>query len=211
MQTTRFIAALLLVVCAAADLHAQDPPPPIGPYVVDVRLTFPKFSDDAAVAASRGVAQSDLPGRALGLDFNAHVYPFRWKVVTFGLGGQLSMARATSSADTAEEESITEKMTLFGPQLSLNFGSGKGWSYLSGGVGFVKWSIVPDGRTSLPADDERLNSFNYGGGARWFTRRHVAFHFDLRFYEIGGGSPGLVLPASPRSQLFVLGAGVSLK
>jgi len=131
--------------------------------------------------------------------------------VTFGLGGQFSIARAQSSADTPEEEAIAERMTMFGPQLSLNFGTGKRWSYLSGGVGFVKWSIVPEGGVPLPADDERLNSFNYGGGARWFTRRHLAFHFDVRFYEIGGGTPGLVLPASPRSQLFVIGAGVSLK
>ena len=44
----------------------------------------------------------------------------------------------------------------FTPQLSLNFGTGDGWSYISGGLGPSIWSIVPDGAQPLPADDERL-------------------------------------------------------
>jgi hypothetical protein len=95
--------------------------------------------------------------------------------------------------------------------VSFNFGSGDGWSYISGGVGQSVWSVVPDGRAPLLPDVERLRTFNYGGGARWFMKRHVAFTFDVRFHEIhpGGAERGLVL--QPRTTMLVMGAGLSLK
>ena len=33
----------------------------------------------------------------------------------------------------------------------------------------------------------RLKTINYGGGARWFAKAHVAFSFDVRFYAINPG------------------------
>jgi len=206
----RSIAVFLLLLCSAVASDAQGPPPRIGPYVVDVRAAFPRFPTDAAVAESRGLAQAELPRGAIGIDVNAHVYVMKWKAVTVGLGGQLLHARAHTEASEGGRE-VRERLTVFTPQLSLNFGSGDGWSYISGGIGPSIWSIVPDGAQPLPADEERLRTYNYGGGARWFTRRHLAVHFDLRFHVIAPGTPSGALPGSPAVNLLVLGAGVSLK
>ena len=41
--------------------------------------------------------------------------------------------------------------------------------------------------SDYPPDDEPLNTINYGGGARWFIKPHVAFSFDVRFYAINPG------------------------
>jgi hypothetical protein len=59
-------------------------------------------------------------------------------------------------------------------------------------------------------DDERIKTINYGGGARWFIKPHVAFSFDVRFYAINPSSSG-AFAASPRTTLVVIGAGVSVK
>ena len=50
---------------------------------------------------------------------------------------------------------VTETFTSLSSELSLNFGNGNGWSYLSGGIGVSTWSIVPDGAAPLPVDEER--------------------------------------------------------
>ena len=97
------------------------------------------------------------------------------------------------------------------PQLSFNFGTGHGWSYLSGGIGRSTWSIVPDGRDPLNADRERLETINYGGGARWFVKPHLAFSVDARFYAIYPGTPDGGRPGGPRTTLLIVGAGISVK
>jgi hypothetical protein len=56
-----------------------------------------------------------------------------------------------------------------------------------------------------------LKTINYGGGARWFIKPHVAFSFDVRFYAIKSRSRLDGAPASPRTTLMVIGAGVSIK
>jgi len=214
MPVRRLFFVLSFVVCIAGAAHAQSPPPRIGPYVVDVRAAFPRFPIDDVLAQSRGLTTSDLPGAGLGLDVNAHVYVFKWKAVTVGLGGQLLLARARVESNGTTEVAgggVTERLTSFTPQLSLNFGTGDGWSYISGGLGPSIWSVVPDGRPSQAADEERLNTVNYGGGARWFIRPHVAFHFDIRLHIIAPGSPTDTLPGGPRAQLLIVGAGVSFK
>ena len=40
----------------------------------------------------------------------------------------------------------------------------------------------------MAADEEPLKTINYGGGARWFTKTHLAFSFDVRFYAINPGT-----------------------
>ena len=70
---------------------------------------------------------------------------------------------------------------------------------------------MPDAQQPLPADEERLTTINYGAGARWFARPHVAFTFDVRFHEIYPGTPQGGLPGSPRMNMLIIGAGVSLK
>jgi len=216
---------LFLLSCAAAALlltevrvSAQGPPPPISGLVVDLRGTFPRFGDNQQLADSRGLTMQDLPGAGLGLDVGAHYYVFRWKVITFGIGGQFTFGRSHSSAEflTGSEAgqttvAVTERFTSIAPQLSFNFGSGDGWSYLSGGIGSSQWSIVPDGGAALSADRERLKTVNYGGGARWLVTPKVAFNLDVRFYQMDPGTPEGGRPGSPRTTLLVLGGGISVK
>ena len=216
-RAVRIAAGLLTLACLAVPLRAaaQDPPKPIGPFVVDVRATIPNFTQDQQLADSRGLATTDLPGSGLGLDLGAQVYLFTWKAVTFGAGGQITLARASSSSQTVNgvlvAQAVSERYTAISPQISFNFGTGAGWSYLSAGIGTSVWSIVADGAAPQPGDDERLISINYGGGARWFIKPHVAFTFDVRFYAIDPGTPAFGFPGSPRTKMLIVGAGVSLK
>jgi len=207
--------AVLFIVLHSSSVSAQPASPRIGPFVVDVRGTFPHFPDDPLLAQSRGVAATDLPGIGIGIAVGAHVYLLKWRAMTFGIGGELMTGRAHSSPAVAAgqtvKQGVMERFTSIAPQLSFNFGSSTGWSYLSAGIGGSKWSIVPDGFLPTFADEERLKTINYGGGARWFARKHLAFTFDVRFYAINPGAPQFSLPGSPRTRLLVVGAGVSVR
>src|SRR5262245_45882451 len=128
-------SALTLAVPAAAQ-DDVDKPPPIGPFAVDVRGTFPPFPTDVQqLADSRNLLSiAELPGRGLGLDLGAHVYPFRWRAITVGFGGHLMIARAHQTPDPsvgADLRPVSTRFVSLSPQLSLNFGTGRGWSYLS--------------------------------------------------------------------------------
>jgi hypothetical protein len=200
----------LFVVRPAA---AQDPPPRIGPYVVDLHATVPRFpQEDPQLAASRGMDLLELPGSGLGVQIGVHVYPIRWRGVTFGVGGEFATGRARHTPVAAALRPATERFTTLAPQLSFNFGTGNGWSYISGGLGRSTWAVVPQGQEGFAADSEQLKTINYGGGARWFMKTHLAFSFDVRFYAINPGTPFFAgALGSPRTTLLVIGAGVSVK
>jgi hypothetical protein len=204
-----------VAACHPRDASGQDQPPRIGPFVLDIRGTAPNFPSDELLAQSRGLNIEELPGRGLGLDGGAHVYLFKWRVITFGAGAQMTIARATSPAvvqDGVETlRAVTSWFTSFTPQVSFNFGTGDGWSYISGGLGTSVWSTVPDAQDPLPGDEERLMTLNYGGGARWFAKPHLAFTFDVRFHQLNPGTPQGALPGSPRTTMLIIGAGVSIK
>jgi hypothetical protein len=209
---------VVLVLCvlwpAAAPVAAQEPPPRIGPIVFDLHGALPRFPDeDPALAASRGLSVTELPGSGLGAQAGAHVYFFRWRAITFGFGGEIVVARSKQTPPAAAKglRAVTEEFRSLGSQLSFNFGSGNGWSYLSGGLGRSNWSVVPDKVPRLFVDDEVLKTVNYGGGARWFIRSHLAFSFDVRFYALNPGTPSAGNPASPRTTLLSIGAGISLR
>jgi hypothetical protein len=106
---------------------------------------------------------------------------------------------------------VTERLTHVAPQVSFNFGTGDGWSYISGGIGPSLWSIVPDEGDAIEADTARRQTINYGGGARWFIKRRLAFTFDVRFYAINPAPGVFGRPPTPRTTMMVLGAGVSLR
>ena len=212
----RVAFATVMVVLSVRTSAAQDPPPKIGPFVFDLHGTVPRFKrDDLQLAESRGLVDGELPGSGLGLHAGAHVYPLKWRAVTFGLGADLTLARSHHAAQLAADGSgpraTTERFSHVAPQLTFNFGDGEGWSYISGGIGTSTWSVVRDGSAALPPDTERLKTINYGGGARWFIKRHLAFSFDVRFYAIDPGTPLLGLPNGPRTTLLIMGAGVSVK
>jgi hypothetical protein len=213
------VAALILVFASlASPVVAQDPPPPIPWVVVDLHGTMPRFpSDDQLLADSRNLALAELPGTGLGAQIGLHVYPLRTRVVTFGLGGEIAIGRARQTpAAGATVAGVTplrasqERITSLSPQVSLNFGNGSGWSYLSAGLGQTTWSLATDDLGDYPPNGDKLKTLNYGGGARWFIKPHLAFSFDVRFYAI---SPGFayIFPGTPRTTLLIIGAGISLK
>ena len=216
----RLFAAVLGVVLTlfASPALAQDPPPPIPWVVVDLHATVPRFpSDDQLLADSRHMNIAELPGSGLGAQIGLHVYPLRTRLVTFGLGGELAIGRARQTplagvtvAGVVPLRAAEEKITSLSPQLSLNFGNGSGWSYLSAGLGQTTWSLATDDLGDYPPNGDKLKTLNYGGGARWFIKPHVAFSFDVRFYAINPGF-AYIFPASPRTTLLIIGAGISVK
>lgn len=209
-----FPLLLSIVLVGARPVRAQDPPPRIPWFAVDLHGSVPRFpSDDQVLADSRDMNLAELPGRGLGVQVGAHLYPLRWRGVTFGLGGELaaSRARKTPRQGVQNVRPSEERYVSIAPQLSFNFGNGNGWSYLSGGIGQSRWAIVPEGQENYPPDFENLKTINYGGGARWFIKSHVAFSFDVRLYAINPGLAFASRPGSPRTTLMVIGAGVSIK
>jgi hypothetical protein len=207
-----FVASLTLLVAHPA--LAQEPPPRIGPFVVDLHATVPRFPQDVQLAESRGMFLAELPGSGLGLQAGLHVYPLRWRVITFGVGGEFATGRARQTPDPTQANlrPATERFTTVAPQLSFNFGNGNGWSYISGGLGRSTWAVVPTGQEGFAADSEPLKTLNYGGGARWFMKSHVAFSFDVRIYAIAPGTPFFAgAPGSPRTKLVIIGAGISVR
>jgi hypothetical protein len=213
LMRPRILFLLALLTFFARQSEAQEPPPRIPLFVVDVHGTAPQFPDDPTLAASRGMSLGELPGTGLGVQLGLHMYPLRWKAITFGVGGELaaSRARQTPADGVAGVRPAKERFTSIAPQLSFNFGTGKGWSYISGGIGQSTWAVTPEGQDGFPADSEPLKTINYGGGARWFMKTHLAFSFDVRVYAINPGTPIFGLPGSPRTALLVIGAGASFK
>jgi hypothetical protein len=214
---TAFVLLLLLVAAGVDPMiaAAQNEPPKIGPWALDVRGMVPRFPREQLIADSRGLDLLELPGRGLGLDVGAQVYVLKWKAITFGLGAQATVASASSSPVTPSGRTplrpVTERLISLTPQLSFNFGTGDGWSYISGGLGRGTWSIVPDGSERGEADRERLKIVNYGGGARWFIKKRLAFTFDVRFHQLDPGTPVLGRTGSPRTTMLLMGAGVSVR
>jgi len=216
---TRATTPLLFLVlfAAAVPTHAQEPPPRIPWFVVDTHATVPRFPGNPLLAASRDLMLSELPRRGWGVQVGATVYPVRWRALTFGVGGEFAstLARKVPAALPAGQEQTLreteERFRSISPQLSFNFGTGHGWSYISAGLANATWSLVPVDRPPIPGDSDKLKTLNYGGGARWFMKSHLAFSFDVRFYAINPGAPYLDLPGSPRTTLMIIGAGVSVK
>jgi hypothetical protein len=209
----RCALAIVVLIGSSTPAFAQDPPPRIPFFVADVRGSVPLFPSSPELAESRGMELPELPGTGLGVQVGLHLYPVRWRAITFGIGGEVvaNRSRFTPPATNTEARASEEKFLSAAPQLSFNFGSGHGWSYLSGGIGVSQWSLIPDGQNPFPGDTERLKTINYGGGGRWFAKPHLAFTFDIRFYAINPGPPYLGHPGSPRTTLRILSAGISLK
>jgi hypothetical protein len=210
-----FVAAIAAAIANGGGAAcAQDPPPPLPHVVVDLQGLVPTFPNDSTqLADSRGLSVTELPGAGLGIRAGAHVYFVKFKGITLGIGGEV--LRGTSSSTPADPTAglvpVDERLTSVASQVSFNFGSGHGWSYLSGGIGRSRWSLHPAGAPETSADNESLPTTNYGGGARWFAKTHLAFSLDARIYEIQPGTAIGDRPGSPRTRLFVFGAGISVK
>jgi hypothetical protein len=210
-----FAVAVIAIIAFGGDrAYAQDPPPPLPHVVVDLQGLVPSFPNDSTqLADSRGLTVTELPGAGFGFRAGADLHFLKFKAVTLGVGGEVM--RGTSSSTPVDPSAglvaVDERLTSVASHLSFNFGSGHGWSYLSGGIGRSHWSLHPAGAAETSADNESLLTFNYGGGARWFAKTHLAFSLDARIYEIQPGTAVGGRPGSPRTRLFVFGAGISLK
>lgn len=226
MRTALLASALLLPASAQGQEPVPGPVPlleePIAPFVFDARGLLARFKGNSLIAETLDVAVDELPTRGLGLVVGAHVYPVRTGKFALGLGGEIVLrARGSSTlpppvtvppavGEETDGPRIVTRMTALSPQVSLNFGKRDGWSYLSGGIG--RASLTTELEDSpLDAPESRPLTINYGGGARWFTKKHLAFSLDLRFYAIRAQDETLTRPAFPRMTVMVFSAGISLR
>ena len=180
------LAGVLLGSQAGAQSLTPGPP---GPFVIDLR------GSTSGIPTSIGLYPTipeggSVPSRGFGYDVGGHVYLFSLGPARLGLGVNVIGVRGTAPEATAT-------MNILAPQLSFNFGSSEGWSYLSAGAGTAR---VKAGETASSS------AINAGGGARWFIRRHIAVGFDLRWHKIA--ADGETMGAST---LFAASVGFSVK
>jgi hypothetical protein len=215
VRSAILIAVAMAILSAAA--AAQEPErEPIGRFAADVRVALPRFPEDAATASALGLTSDNLPSRGLGVAAGVNVYPARLGKVALGIGGEwlvFSRGRKTLDPETeggASGPTVTTRFSVLSPQVSLNFGGRNGWSYVSGGIGWA--ALTTELEDSPVADaDGRTRAINYGGGARWFAKEHLAFTFDLRFYRINPQDATAGRPAYGGRRMMVFSAGMSLK
>ena len=214
----------LFVVGSATAAQAQGSDGP-GPYVVDLRA--------GVGALPRGVGLfPDVPSgtrvatAGLALDAGGHVYLIRLGPARVGIGATFTHVAGKRSAEAVPSSStssialpsVQTRFTAIAPQLSFNFGTSEGWSYISAGIGpanvrttasaFTTGSGDAAVTTQSAALSTSLRAVNLGGGARWFTHRHLAISFDVRFHlvsDTGGEIP------IPRTTLVVVTGGMSLR
>jgi hypothetical protein len=181
-----------------------------GPYVIDVRGTtmrVPQTSDFYPDIPGETI----IPARGFGLESGVHMYPLRIGTRRIGFGVEAVLMRGTattppSTATTTDDNGgststtetfpdVTVTTRIVSPQVSINFGTSRGWSYLSTGAG--------PARVKATAGSEEVVtsklSVNAGAGARWFITSHVGVGFDLRAHWVGSRA------------LFAASAGFSLK
>lgn len=164
-------------------------PGPPGPFVVDVRGATSSIPTSVGLYPTVPEGGS-VPARGFGYDVGGHVYLFNLGPARLGFGANLIGVRGTATDATAT-------MQIAAPQLSFNFGTSDGWSYLSLGAGIARVKGVAKASSS---------AINVGGGARWFIRRHIGVGFDVRVHKIAADED--VMAASTKTSASV---GFSLK
>ena len=201
MRRVVIAGGLWLGLCAsaAAQTAAADRP---GPYVIDIRGTTISLPQDPSFYPPVS-STTAVPSRGWGIDAGAHVYPFQLGAARLGIGGMLLRARGTVSFES--QPSVAALLTTVTPQVSVNFGSRAGWSYLSAGIGRAQMTTRVAPRL---LDSGTRSTVNFGGGARWFAKPRLAFTFDVRFHMVRAG--GDVTP-TPGTTLVAASAGMSLR
>ena len=220
-MTSRFRREAVLVVAAAAWLAscgvaAAQAVEPLRGFVVDAQGATSSYPSDASIGVPRGIAETNLPTRGLGIQVGAHAYPVRWGSATLGFGASFLWTSGSKGPEPGEPEppvavdatEVTTRMTALMPQVSLNFGTGRGWSYLSGGVGTASLTVSA-GDPEEPGG--QVFAWNAGGGARWLFRDHLAFSFDARFLGLSSREASDGSPGHPSTMRFVLSAGLSFR
>jgi hypothetical protein len=104
---------------------------------------------------------------------------------------------------------VRATLLIVAPQVSFNFGTGDGWSYLSGGVGAAR--VQTASAPGASNDGGIVTAFNAGGGARWFVTPRLAVGFDVRLHWMSSGRAREGNPAAPRSTVGGASAGFSFR
>lgn len=199
-------AATAILIAVPAVGQTTSPP---GPWVLDVRGVTSAVPTDATFYPT--LTSTVVPSRGFGADLGGHVYLFNVGPARVGLGASVMFVRATTTAPASTQEGsatagqrLTLTMRVIAPQISFNFGSRDGWSYLSAGLGIG--SLNTEATDVAPGTQESglRRSLNYGGGARWFIKPRVAFSVDLRAHQMAGG-------VTPRVSVFAVSAGMSIR
>lgn len=207
----------LAPLLGAGEADAQPTTGPIPAFVVDARGSLARFKKDPGVADGLGVQLDNLPTRGLGLTAGAHWYALRLRKITFGIGGEMLLARDSATFENSDDSetnavgpTVTTRLSAFAPQISFNFGRDEGWSYISGGLGSAR---ITSERGDVPVAESaaRTRMLNYGGGARWFNSPRMAFTFDVRFYAISPRPSTTTVRGYPRAKFMVLSGGVAFK
>jgi hypothetical protein len=203
------------LISTAAFAQSSSP----GPYVIDVR--------GAMVGAPTGrsfyyVAPSGtlIPTRAFGIEGGAHVYPFHLGVARIGIGAEglrtrgaatTPAASITSTPKPLSDVQASMEVSSVSGQVSFNFGTRDGWSYLTAGYGDTRTGSEVLHETfgpivhSVVVLKRHTPTINFGGGARWFIREHLGVGFDVRFHRLGASE------GYPSKQLLALSVGVSMR
>ncbi len=191
-----WVVALLVLAATARAALAQAPTSP-GPYVLDARGVTITLPNDPAFFPPLA-ADSFIPGRGFGADLGAHVYRGRLGRSALGFGANWLWLRGTTST-TRTGPGVHSVFTAVAPQVSFNFGTGAGWSYIGGGagIGSISSSTHPAAGAGASLDGGQQLAINVGGGAKWFFSKRKAVAFDVRFHRLmgRGGVPGASLMA----------------
>lgn len=222
---TALVPSLLLLAALPAAAQLPVPGPP-GPYVIDLRGALGPFPKDQAFFPPVPPG-TIVPSRGFGIDLGGHVYLMGIGAARLGIGLNLVQLRHTTSppepdkpAGTTTTPTPTPRtipdvhatLTLMAPQVSLNFGSANGWSYLSAGMGTAGMRTSSSGTEKTGARESgRLSAINVGGGARWFRNRHMAFAFDVRFHLVSARAQPVPLLGSPKTTMALISAGLSMR
>ena len=217
MPLAAWLTGLVALFIIPSAVEAQEPGRP-GPYVVDLRIVMAGLPQDPGFFPSVPTS-TFVPTRSLGFDIGGHVYLLGIGPARVGLGA--SLARTKGGASPAQPSGarqtspdVDTTMTTLAPQLSLNFGSSAGWSYVSAGIGQTQItstasSYASSSSTASTVEEttlelERRQTINVGGGARWFVSTHVAFSFEVRFHMIAARATEEA--RTPKANTIVAGA-----
>jgi hypothetical protein len=203
---------LSIMLVSSTQALAQSPEQ-IGWFVTDLRGSISPSGQNATLATNKGFDTATIPATTFGGEAGAHVYVYRWRVITFGIGASVHTSLSDRQAQKTDLDpngpTLRKRFTVVAPQLSFNFGGRDGWSYLSGGLGSSNLSLFK--LDSGKPNNQNSKTVNYGGGARWFVNDHVAFSLDLRFYAISPLEPTDTEPGLPPMTIMVFNIGASFR
>jgi hypothetical protein len=197
-------AAVMLTFASAAFAQL---PRKLPAAVFDIRGFYSKLGQDATTAGDLDLTSADLPSRGLGGVAGIHLYPLRFEKMALGIGAEGILARGhhevgkdtegLANGDSILSQPVDQRLRGLAGVISLNFGPMTFVTYAGG----MRPAEAPPVSTTL----------TYGGGARWFMKSHLAFCFDVRFYETRPQLQTASYPRRERNKLLIMSAGIAVK